>query len=148
MDAASQVFFSLGPGFGVLLAFSSYNKFDNNIYKYYLYFYFFQIVLNSTRRILKSAYKIQKRCNNNGIRQLHVEFRIWRCHFHVFGLHEWSGKSADSRGSQRRIITSFHCVSRSNQYLAYTSVLVGYLLSHAYHTWPRQFGKFSNKLLK
>ena len=32
MDAASQVFFSLGPGFGVLLAFSSYNKFDNNIY--------------------------------------------------------------------------------------------------------------------
>lgn len=34
MDAASQVFFSLGPGFGVLLAFSSYNKFDNNIYKY------------------------------------------------------------------------------------------------------------------
>ncbi|RNA05089.1 sodium-dependent noradrenaline transporter [Brachionus plicatilis] len=33
MDAASQVFFSLGPGFGVLLAFSSYNPFNNNIYK-------------------------------------------------------------------------------------------------------------------
>ncbi|CAF0752641.1 unnamed protein product [Brachionus calyciflorus] len=32
IDAASQVFFSLGPGFGVLLAFSSYNQFDNNIY--------------------------------------------------------------------------------------------------------------------
>ena len=33
MDAASQVYFSLGPGFGVLLAFSSYNKFNNNFYK-------------------------------------------------------------------------------------------------------------------
>jgi SNF family Na+-dependent transporter len=34
MEAASQVCFSLGPGFGVLLAFSSYNNFNNNFYKY------------------------------------------------------------------------------------------------------------------
>ncbi|XP_035883413.1 sodium-dependent serotonin transporter-like [Phyllostomus discolor] len=33
VDAASQVFFSLGPGFGVLLAFASYNKFNNNCYQ-------------------------------------------------------------------------------------------------------------------
>ena len=32
-DAAVQIFYSCGAGFGVHLAYASYNKFDNNCYR-------------------------------------------------------------------------------------------------------------------
>ena len=34
VDAAIQIFYSVGAGFGVHLAYASYNKFDNNCYRY------------------------------------------------------------------------------------------------------------------
>ena len=33
VDAAIQIFYSVGAGFGVHLAYASYNKFDNNCYR-------------------------------------------------------------------------------------------------------------------
>uniref|UniRef100_A0AC35TJF3 Transporter n=1 Tax=Rhabditophanes sp. KR3021 TaxID=114890 RepID=A0AC35TJF3_9BILA len=45
-DASIQVFFSLGPGFGVLMAYSSYNDFHNNLY--------FDALLTSTINCLTS----------------------------------------------------------------------------------------------
>jgi solute carrier family 6 noradrenalin transporter-like protein 2 len=33
IDAAVQIFYSCGAGFGVHLAYASYNKFDNNCYR-------------------------------------------------------------------------------------------------------------------
>ena len=51
-DAAVQIFYSCGAGFGVHLAYASYNKFDNNCYRWHFLFIFsllsiyFQFSLN------------------------------------------------------------------------------------------------------
>lgn len=46
IDAAAQIFFSLGPGFGTIIALSSYNKKNNNIYR--------DAILTSTINMLTS----------------------------------------------------------------------------------------------
>lgn len=48
IDAAVQVFFSIGVGFGVHLTYASFNKFNNNCYRFE---FNYQPLLNTHRNL-------------------------------------------------------------------------------------------------
>ncbi len=78
IDAAVQIFYSVGAGFGVHLAYASYNKFDNNCYRSLLVF----SVRNRT-----NGWTLLQRLSGDISGELFHQFLFWLCHLYLSGIH-------------------------------------------------------------